>query len=86
MNLWNSLVQYKNWVLAILGSFLLVLFGLKQKKQGKLELENMLLKQKEKALEQASKAGAKEKRDTAGLSDRDIADRLRGRNDDWGRM
>lgn len=79
-------MHYKNWVIAIVGSFLLVLFGLKQKKQGKLELENKLLKQKEKKIEQARKAVSDEKRIVDGLSTDDVANRLRRRDDDWGRM
>ncbi len=86
MDLWNNLVHYKNWVIAIVGSFLLVLFGLKQRKQGKLELENKLLKQREKKLEQSRKAVADEKRAVDGLSTDDVANRVRSRDDDWGRM
>lgn len=49
-------------------------------------MENKLLKQKEKKIEQARKAVSDEKRIVDGLSTDDVANRLRRRDDDWGRM
>jgi hypothetical protein len=86
MNLWNKLLSYKNLLVAAAISFLLILFGRTKKKEGELEVENKILKDKEEKLNEGRKETAREKRAVDGLSDGDLVNRLRRRGDDWGRL
>lgn len=84
--IWNKIVDWKNLLIAGLTSLFVLWFSWTKKKEGKLELENKLLKEKEVLKNEGRKAAAKEKADTVGLSDSDVRDRLLGRTDDWRRM
>jgi hypothetical protein len=83
MLLWTKLLEWKNWILGAAAGLLLLLFGWTKKKQGQVELENQLLRDKERKLSEARKDAADEKGATVGLSDSDVVKRLRSRDDDW---
>lgn len=65
-------------LLALLG------WGKLKKRQGAKEFESKLNEKIDRKVEDAEKAGYREKRATDGLSDGDVLDRLRRRTDRWG--
>jgi hypothetical protein len=68
---------------ALLG---VLLYGWSQKREGVSEALTEALRGDAKKLEKAREAAYKEKRDVDGISTSDLANRLRRRGDDWGRL
>lgn len=82
--------RIKMWLIG--GAGLAALFGLLklyiwgEKKEAVQDFKDEKVLKDIKVRKDAKKVGIKEKRDADGLSDSDLADRLRGRSDDWDRL
>jgi hypothetical protein len=82
--------RIKMWVIG--GAGLATLFALfklyiwGEKREAVQDFKDEKIVKDAKVRKDAKKVGVKEKRDADGLSDSDLADRLRGRSDDWDRL
>lgn len=88
--LFNLPSKIKNWLLGLGGVVALLaslkLYTLKREKEAVKDFQTDQSVKSNEVLEDARKASAKEKRDASGLSDGDLADRLRRRTSDWERL
>lgn len=89
--LWSFIVGKYRMALAGfltgLGAVLaLFAYGWSKKREGASEAATKALKQDAIKLEKAREAAYKEKRDVDGVSDSDLVDRLRRRDNDWGKL
>jgi hypothetical protein len=68
---------------ALLG---VLVYGWSQKREGASEALTEALRDDAKKLEKAREAAYREKRDVDGISNSDLVDRLRSRDNDWGSL
>lgn len=71
---------------ALAGLVAVLVYGHAKKREGVHEAATQALQDDVKKLEKAREAAYEEKRRTSGLSDSDIVDRIRSREEDWGKL
>lgn len=80
-----NLIPWEAWA-GLLG-LVTAFFGVRSvKKSGRTELAKEIAEDRLKRNKEADDAAVKERKETSGLSDGDVADRVHGRDSDWNRL